>query len=89
VLPDVPTAREQGFDVVATPWTGIAAPKATPPAVLARLQQVLEVAMKDPEFVAGMERLGERITPFVGEAFAARWKQDHDRWEEPAKVVRK
>jgi tripartite-type tricarboxylate transporter receptor subunit TctC len=88
-LPDVPTAREQGFDVVATPWTGIAAPKATPPAVLARLQQVFEAALKDPEFVAGMEKLGERITPVVGEAFAARWQQDHDRWEEPARIVRK
>jgi tripartite-type tricarboxylate transporter receptor subunit TctC len=85
----VPTATEQGFPVVATPWTGIAAPRGTPPEVLARLRQVFEAVMKDPEFVAAMDKLGERVTPIVGEAFGARWKLDHEQWEEPAKAVRK
>lgn len=88
-LADVPTATEQGFPIVATPWTGIAAPKGTASAVLARLRHVLEAVVRDPEFVRGMEKLGERITPIVGEAFAARWKQDYDAWEGPAKVLRK
>ena len=88
-LPDVPTAREQGFPVIATPWTGIAAPKTTPPAVLAKLQQVFEAVMKDPEFAAGMERLGERIIPVVGEPFAAQWKRDHEQWETPSKALKK
>jgi tripartite-type tricarboxylate transporter receptor subunit TctC len=88
-LPDVATAKEQGFPVVATPWTGLAAPKATPPATLLRLQKIFEAVVKDPQFIAGMDRLGERVTPIVGEAFAARWKQDHDQWEEPSRLVRK
>jgi tripartite-type tricarboxylate transporter receptor subunit TctC len=88
-LADVPTATEQGFPIVATPWTGLAAPKGTPPAVLARLRQVFEAVVREPEFVAGMEKIGERVTPIVGEAFAARWKQDHDLWEGPARIVRK
>jgi tripartite-type tricarboxylate transporter receptor subunit TctC len=88
-LADVPTATEQGFPIVATPWTGIAAPKGTPPAVLARLRQVFEAVVREPDFVAGMDKLGERVTPIVGEAFSARWKQDHDLWEGPAKIVRK
>ena len=89
VLADVATAMEQGFPVIATPCTGIAAPKATPPEVLAKLRQAFESVMKDPEFVASMDKLGEQVTPIVGEAFAARWKQDHDRWEGPSKAVRK
>lgn len=89
LLADVPTAKEQGFPVVATPWTGIAAPKSTPPEALAKLRQVFEVVMREPEFLAAMEKLGERVTPIVGEAFSARWKQDHDQWEEPSKAVRK
>jgi tripartite-type tricarboxylate transporter receptor subunit TctC len=89
VLAEVPTATEQGFPVVAAPWTGIAAPKGTPPAVLARLRQVFEAVMKDPAFAAGMDKLGERVTPIVGDAFAARWKQDQEQWEEPAKTIRK
>lgn len=88
-LSEVPTATEQGFPVVAAPWTGLAAPKGTPPAVLARLRQTFEAVMKDPEFVAGMDKLGERVMPIVGDAFAARWKQDQEQWEEPAKTLRK
>jgi tripartite-type tricarboxylate transporter receptor subunit TctC len=88
-LPDVATATEQGFPVVATPWTGIAAPKSTPPHVLAKLRQVFEAVLKDPEFAAGMEKLGERILPVVGEAFAAQWKRDHEQWEEPSKALKK
>ena len=88
VLADVPTAREQGFPVIAAPWTGIAAPKATPPAVLAKLRQVFEATVKDPEFVAGMEKLGERIVPVVGDAFAAQWKRDHEQWETPSKALK-
>jgi tripartite-type tricarboxylate transporter receptor subunit TctC len=88
-LPDVPTAREQGFPVIAAPWTGIAAPKATPPEVLAKLRLVFEAVLKDPEFVAGMEKLGERIVPVVGEPFAAQWKRDHEQWEAPSKALKK
>jgi tripartite-type tricarboxylate transporter receptor subunit TctC len=88
-LPDVPTAREQGFPVVATPWTGIAAPKGTPPEVLAKLRQVFEAVMVDPEFAAGMEKLGERIVPVVGEPFAAQWKRDHEQWEAPSRALKK
>jgi tripartite-type tricarboxylate transporter receptor subunit TctC len=86
---DVATATEQGFPVVATPWTGLAAPKGTPPAVLARLRQAFEAIVRDAEFVAGMDKLGERVMPITGEAFAARWKRDHEQWEGPAQTVRK
>ena len=88
-LPDVPTAREQGFPVVATPWTGIAAPKGTPPEALAKLRQVFEAVMKDPEFTAGMQKLGEHVLPVVGEPFAAQWKRDHEQWEAPSKALKK
>jgi tripartite-type tricarboxylate transporter receptor subunit TctC len=89
LLADVPTATEQGFAVLASPWTGLAAPKNTPPPVLARLRQVFEAVVRDPEFVAGMDKLGERVKPILGEAFAARWKQDHELWEAPARTIRK
>lgn len=88
-LADVATATEQGFPVVATPWTGITAPKGTPPEVLAKLRQVFEAVLKDAEFGAGMEKLGERIVPVVGDAFAAQWKRDHEQWEEPSKALKK
>lgn len=38
-FPDVPTFREQGYDLVATPWYGLFAPAGTPPAIVERLSK--------------------------------------------------
>jgi len=50
VLPDVPTAREQGFDVDLVMWRGLAAPKGTPRAVIARLEDAVRNAVASPRF---------------------------------------
>ncbi|MCW8085494.1 tripartite tricarboxylate transporter substrate binding protein [Sabulicella glaciei] len=47
---DVPTFREQGFDVVDGSLRGLAAPAGTPPAVLERLANAVRKAMDDPDF---------------------------------------
>ena len=58
VFPSVPTALEQGFKFQADMWRGIAAPKGTPPAVLARLEAAIRETVNSPEFKAQGERLG-------------------------------
>lgn len=58
-LKDLPTLQEVGvrnFEV--TIWHGLYAPKGTPPAVLARINEALKVALKDPAFVQSEEALG-------------------------------
>jgi tripartite-type tricarboxylate transporter receptor subunit TctC len=55
--PDVPTFREQGFDVVDGSMRGLAAPAGVPREILQRLAQVARQAMEDPEFVAGATNL--------------------------------
>jgi tripartite-type tricarboxylate transporter receptor subunit TctC len=83
-LKDVPTLSEAGlpnFDVQV--WHGLYAPRGTPPAVLAKLNAALRVALKDPELIKREEALGltlisdNRLDPaghrkFV-EAEMARW----------------
>ncbi|MCU0886837.1 MAG: tripartite tricarboxylate transporter substrate binding protein [Rubritepida sp.] len=54
--PEVPTFREQGFDVVEGSMRGLAAPAGVPPAVLARLADVVRKVMADAEF----QRLAEQ-----------------------------
>ncbi|GGE32423.1 hypothetical protein GCM10007276_07120 [Agaricicola taiwanensis] len=49
-LPDVPTFRDQGIDLVVTTSRGLAAPKGVPLEILAKLQAALEAAMNDPEY---------------------------------------
>jgi tripartite-type tricarboxylate transporter receptor subunit TctC len=60
-FPDVPTAREQGINVVADLWRGVAAPKGTPAQVVARLEQAIRATVTSAEFVKGTEKL--LVTP--------------------------
>lgn len=53
-FPDVPTFREQGYDVVETLWRGVMVAKGTSPTVTARLAQALEDVEKRPSWQAFM-----------------------------------
>ncbi|GAB2648195.1 tripartite tricarboxylate transporter substrate binding protein [Vibrio panuliri] len=55
-IPEVPTLKEQGIDVVTGTWRGIAAPKDTPDAVIETLGKAFDEAMANPEFVQFMEK---------------------------------
>ncbi len=59
-LPDVPTAREQGFDVSLEAWRGIAGPKGMPRPVIAALEKAIRATAESPEFAKGSENLGVR-----------------------------
>ncbi|MDH3287883.1 MAG: tripartite tricarboxylate transporter substrate binding protein [Betaproteobacteria bacterium] len=58
VMPDVPTAKEQGYNVDMVLWRGIAAPAGTPKPAIARLEQAIEKAVNSQEFQAHCKRLG-------------------------------
>ena len=59
-FPDVPTAREQGFDVTLEAWRGIAVPKGTPKSVIAALEAAIRRTVESTAFKEGCERLGAR-----------------------------
>ncbi len=59
-LPDVPTAIEQGVNVSLEAWRGIAAPKGTPRAVIAMLENAIRKTVEDADFVRGCENLNVR-----------------------------
>lgn len=50
LYPNLPTAREQGFDVVMASTRGIAMPAGTPADIVAKFSEACEKAIKDPEF---------------------------------------
>jgi tripartite-type tricarboxylate transporter receptor subunit TctC len=54
---DVPTAVEQGVNVAAEAWRGIAVPKGTPRPVIAKLADAIRKTVASPEFVLASERL--------------------------------
>jgi tripartite-type tricarboxylate transporter receptor subunit TctC len=58
--PDVPTAREQGFDVALDAWRGIAVPKGTPRNVIAALEESIRKTAQSDEFAKQSANLGVR-----------------------------
>jgi tripartite-type tricarboxylate transporter receptor subunit TctC len=60
-LPDVPTMREQGYNMVVGSWQGIFVPKGTPKPIVDRLYQVGVNAMKDPQVVKRLSDGGVAI----------------------------
>lgn len=52
LAPDLPTGREQGFDIELSSLRGMAAPKGLPPEIRERLVKAVESAYRDPEFQA-------------------------------------
>ena len=53
-VPEIPTFREQGFDVVAAEWFGLLAPAGTPKPIVAKLNAEVRRIMAQPNF-------GERL----------------------------
>jgi tripartite-type tricarboxylate transporter receptor subunit TctC len=70
-LPDLPTFREQGFEVVAAAARGIVAPPGLPPAITARLEAAFREALADPAFKAEMARQFMPLRPLIGAEYKA------------------
>jgi tripartite-type tricarboxylate transporter receptor subunit TctC len=68
-FPDLPTVKEQGFDVVVHKFRGLAGPKGLPADVIAVWEKALPQLLADPEYkkVYGQESL---IVDFRGSAQA-------------------
>jgi len=56
-FPEIPTAREQGINIGAELWRGIAVPRGTPKRIVARLEDAVRKTVASPEFVKACERL--------------------------------
>jgi tripartite-type tricarboxylate transporter receptor subunit TctC len=61
VLPNVPTAIEQGFEVEAYTWNAFFLPKGTPAAIVAKLNHATVEAMKTPAVREKLESAGLRF----------------------------
>lgn len=57
-LPDVPTFKEQGIDLVASIDRGLALPKGSPPEAREKIYKVLEEIVKLPEYQEKMRNAG-------------------------------
>jgi tripartite-type tricarboxylate transporter receptor subunit TctC len=76
-FPDVPTAREEGFDIVLEIWNGLAAPKGTPRAVIDKLDAAMQKILADPTVVEMMDKTGEHVDYLGPDEFGKLWRKDY------------
>jgi tripartite-type tricarboxylate transporter receptor subunit TctC len=80
-LPDVPTCKEKGFDVVtAGSVKGLAAPKGTPKEVVAALQTRMQKISEDPDFKRIMADLGQPVNYMPGAEYRTWLKAQYDQY---------
>jgi tripartite-type tricarboxylate transporter receptor subunit TctC len=85
-LPDIPTMRENGFDVVAHFWTGVVAPAGTPPQIVAKLNGEINKALATPELRNAILKLSAQPKGGTPEDFAKLIAAEARKWPEVAKV---
>jgi tripartite-type tricarboxylate transporter receptor subunit TctC len=89
VLPDVPTAREQGLDFEIMAWQGLFLPKDTPDPIVRHVNQALSAALDLPFVRERFKAVGEDVAPVERrspEYFAKFVAAEIDKWSEPIKA---
>ena len=75
-MPNVPTLKELGYNVVYSVSRGLFAPKGTPGDILAKLEAACGQAAKDPAFVESMKKQGTDVPYLDRKGYAAFLKQN-------------
>lgn len=82
MLLDVPTYAELGIPAMNNPsWFGIAAPAGTPAPIVAKLNEAMQTALKDPKVIEAIEKLGAIPAPTSSEDFGALIVQQNEAWK--------
>jgi len=85
VLPDVPTVEEAGVPgYEATIWLGVLAPKATPAAIVTRLNEAITKIVSAPEVQKTWEQQGATALTMTPAQFDKYMQEDIAKW---AKVI--
>jgi tripartite-type tricarboxylate transporter receptor subunit TctC len=89
LLPDVPTVAEAlGIsDYVMNGWFGLVAPAKTPPEIVARLQDEVSKALRDPALIELIKAAGGDVVGGTSAQFDARIKKDTDRLTEVIRLA--
>lgn len=86
LVPDVPTFKESGYDIVGTSWYAVYAPVGTPAAVVERYAKIFSEALKKPELKKRLLELGLYATGSTPAEIAAIHKKDSAFWGEAVKI---
>jgi len=76
-LPDVPTGREVGVDVVYQSWRAVLAPNGTPQPIIDKLEAACEKMVQDKTVVSMIEKYGDVIQYMGADEFEEFWHDEY------------
>jgi tripartite-type tricarboxylate transporter receptor subunit TctC len=79
VFPDVKSAKAQGYNIDMPLWRGIAVPKGTPKAVIAKLQDAIKKTVESAEFKDAGQKIGFTPAYQPSDAFTRTIAEDDKR----------
>ena len=79
-VPDVPTFRELGYDLVAQPWYALFAPAGTAAATIERLSTAAIAAVQDPATHKRLLEMHLEPTGYGPQRLGQIMKDDYERW---------
>lgn len=85
-FPDVPTFREQGVDLVATPWYALFAPAGTPADTIQKLAKAATASIQDPALHKKLIDMELEPTGFGPDRLAQIMKADYEKWGPPIRA---
>ncbi len=88
-LPDVPTMKESGYDVLFSLWVGLFAPKGTPDTIVDKLREESKKAAATDQFKKAIDNLGDVVAYLDKPEFAKFWDEDAKRVEAAVQAIGK
>lgn len=79
-MPEIPTLKEQGFNVEGAAWFGLFAPAGTPKAIVDRMSSTVAKALQQPDVAARVFSLNMEPVGSTPEAFRKVVEQDWAKW---------
>jgi tripartite-type tricarboxylate transporter receptor subunit TctC len=81
LLPEVPTFKELGIaGMEMSNWFGVVAPKGTPPAIVTKLNEAINKAIREPDVTEKITSQGNVVAGGTPEAFGTFIRAESDRW---------
>lgn len=88
LLPDAPTAQEQGMKGFSSyNWNGLLAPAGTPRAIVDRIHGILVKPLTNPAIRRQMEALGNEVAGEGPDQYAAFLRSEKEKWAKVAKAA--
>ena len=88
-FPNVPTAKEEGVNVVYLMWRGVLVPKGTPQPIIEKLAAAFKKMTEDKTVLAMIKQFGEGIHYLGPDEFTKEWREEYEAHKELGRQFKK